>query len=63
MRLGVVGHRGYDRLPDVLGTLSRLAPALGLELRGLIDSPVTGAGGNREALAWLRKPGTDEVTS
>ena len=32
MRLGVVGHRGYDRLPDVLGTLSRLAPALGFAL-------------------------------
>lgn len=32
MRLGVVGHRGYDGLRDVLATLSRLAPALGLEL-------------------------------
>jgi NAD+ kinase len=33
MRLGVVGHRGYERLPDVLHTLLRLAPALDLELQ------------------------------
>jgi NAD+ kinase len=32
MRLGVVGHRGYERLPDVLDTLLRLAPPLGLRL-------------------------------
>ncbi len=32
IRLGVVGHRGYDELPAVLGTLQELAPALGLEL-------------------------------
>lgn len=31
-KLGVVGHRGYEGLPDVLATLRRLAPALGLEL-------------------------------
>ena len=33
MRVGVVGHRGYAGLPDVLRTVARLAPALGLELR------------------------------
>jgi len=32
IRLGVVGHRGYDELPGVLRTLKELAPALGLEL-------------------------------
>lgn len=32
IRLGVVGHRGYDELPGVLRTLQELAPALGLEL-------------------------------
>jgi NAD+ kinase len=32
IRLGVVGHQGYGGLADVLATLRRLAPALGLEL-------------------------------
>jgi NAD+ kinase len=32
IRLGVVGHLGYDELPGVLRTLNELAPALGLEL-------------------------------
>jgi NAD+ kinase len=32
MNVGVVGHRGYDGLPDVLRTLLRLAPGLGLNL-------------------------------
>ena len=31
-RLGVAGHIGYEGLPDVLATLRRLAPSLGLEL-------------------------------
>ncbi|HEY2065234.1 MAG TPA: NAD(+)/NADH kinase [Gemmatimonadaceae bacterium] len=31
-RLGVVGHLGYEGLPDVLATLRRLAPALDLSL-------------------------------
>lgn len=31
-RLGVVGHLGYDGLPQVLATLHRLAPSLGLSL-------------------------------
>ena len=32
IRLGVAGHLGYDGLSDVLATLRRLAPTLGLEL-------------------------------
>ena len=32
IRLGVVGHRGYEGLPGVLATLRRLAPALDLTL-------------------------------
>ena len=40
----------------VIDERARDLAALGLELRGLIDSPVAGAGGNREALAHLRRP-------
>ena len=39
-RLGVLGHRGYDGLQDVLAELQRLAPQLDLSLfveRGLLD--------------------------
>lgn len=32
MRVGVIGHSGYDDLPDILAGLLRLAPELGLEL-------------------------------
>lgn len=32
MRVGVIGHRGYTELPQILGTLLDIAPALGLEL-------------------------------
>ncbi len=32
MRVGVIGHTGYDDLPDILEGLLRLAPELGLEL-------------------------------
>jgi NAD+ kinase len=32
MRIGVVGHPGYERLPDVLATLARLAPSLDVTL-------------------------------
>jgi NAD+ kinase len=31
MRLGVIGHQGYDELPEILGTLFRLAPELAIE--------------------------------
>lgn len=33
MRVGVVGHRGYSGLPEVLRTLADLAPTLDLSLR------------------------------
>jgi NAD+ kinase len=39
-RLGVLGHRGYDGLQDVLAELQRMAPQLGVSLfveRGLQD--------------------------
>jgi NAD+ kinase len=42
MRLGVVGHRGYAGLSDILASLMRLAPELGLELHfeaGLVGAP------------------------
>ncbi|MEP6620601.1 MAG: NAD(+)/NADH kinase [bacterium] len=32
IRLGVVGHPGYDELPSVMATLHRLAPVLGISL-------------------------------
>jgi NAD+ kinase len=32
IRLGVVGHRGYARLPDLLQEVIRLSPELGLEV-------------------------------
>src|SRR5665647_977310 len=32
MRLGVIGHTGYEGLPEVLDGLFRLAPSLGLQL-------------------------------
>ncbi|HJP86032.1 MAG TPA: NAD(+)/NADH kinase [Gemmatimonadaceae bacterium] len=31
MRLGVIGHKGYEELPEILRTLFRAAPKLGLE--------------------------------
>ena len=31
MRLGVIGHQGYEELPEILRTLFRLAPTLGIE--------------------------------
>ena len=32
MRIGVVGHEGYDKLPAMLGLLDMLAPELGVKL-------------------------------
>lgn len=32
MRVGVIGHRGYVGLPEILGTLLDIAPSLGLTL-------------------------------
>ena len=45
IRVGVVGHQGYGDLAEVLATLRRLAPALGMRLsyeetlRSVADSP------------------------
>lgn len=46
LRLGVVGHRGYDELPAILHTLRERAPALGIALRfepDLLDAAGPGA--------------------
>jgi NAD+ kinase len=32
MRVGVIGHKGYEELPEMLRTLFRAAPGLGIEL-------------------------------
>ncbi len=56
MRLGVVGNRRYDGLPEVLRTLERLAPALGMTLVyevGLYDA----AGGGGAPWERLDDPG------
>ena len=40
MRIGVIGHRGYDGLAEIVQMLGRVAPELGLELLyepGLVD--------------------------
>jgi NAD+ kinase len=31
MRVGVIGHKGYEELPEILRTLFRVAPQLGIE--------------------------------
>jgi NAD+ kinase len=54
MRLGVIGHQGYDELPELLRTLFRLAPTLGIEAfleQGLHD--VAGKGARLEEPAAL----------
>jgi NAD+ kinase len=50
MRAGVIGHQGYDELPDILGRVSRTAPGLGLDLffeQGLHE--VAASGGRLES--------------
>ena len=54
MRLGVIGHQGYDGLPEILRTLFSLAPTLGIEAfleQGLHD--VAGKGARLEESAQL----------
>ena len=67
IRLGVVGHRGYPRLPDLLELIFRLAPDLGAEVyveEGLQDitlgaEPLALGGGNElDALITLGGDGT-----
>jgi NAD+ kinase len=49
MRLGVVGHRGYEQLPDVLHTLLRLSPALDVHL--YFERDLRDAAGDGEPLS------------
>ena len=65
IRLGVVGHLGYQDLPSVLRTLGELAPALGIELhyeRELFEVAKTGkpleSPGELDALLTLGGDGT-----
>ncbi len=54
MRLGVIGHQGYDELPEILRTLFSLAPTLGIEAfleQGLHD--LAGKGARLEEAAQL----------
>ncbi|MDP9119986.1 MAG: TlyA family RNA methyltransferase [Acidobacteriota bacterium] len=57
---GAVGKGGILRDPglrqQVVRSCAQSLAAQGLELAGLFDSPVTGAGGNRETFALLRAP-------
>jgi 23S rRNA (cytidine1920-2'-O)/16S rRNA (cytidine1409-2'-O)-methyltransferase len=56
---GEVGKGGVVRDPvqhaRVVGEVNDAARSLGLEVRGVIESPVTGADGNREFLALYEK--------
>jgi 23S rRNA (cytidine1920-2'-O)/16S rRNA (cytidine1409-2'-O)-methyltransferase len=51
---GILRDEGLRRR-TVEATAAALA-GLGLDLAGLVDSAVAGAGGNRESFAWLRRP-------
>jgi NAD+ kinase len=63
MRVGVVGHRGYTGLAEVLGALQRLGPELGLDLvyePGLHDAVGIGAPlGDEEPIDGLLTLGGD----
>ena len=50
MRLGVIGHRGYDGLMDILTFLEREAPAHGYELAYEDELLDLGDGVTREPL-------------
>ena len=47
-RLGVVGHRGYEELPDILETIVAVAPGLGLDL--CFEPDLLAAGGQGHVL-------------
>ena len=51
MRLGVVGHRGYRGLPEVLRTLTDVAPELGLSLH--FEEELREVAGNAQPIASL----------
>ncbi|HKY97229.1 MAG TPA: NAD(+)/NADH kinase [Gemmatimonadaceae bacterium] len=63
MRVGVIGHTGYEDLPDILNGLHRLAPELGVELMFEPDMlEVAGDGGelgNPESIDALITLGGD----
>src|SRR3982751_1569190 len=52
MRIGVIGHRGYDGLPEIVQMLERLAPELGLQLlyEGELVDLADGRGADRREL-------------
>jgi Predicted sugar kinase len=65
MRLGVIGHQGYEELPEFLRTLFRVSPGLGLALyfeQGLHEAAGSGARldepGQIDALLTLGGDGT-----
>jgi NAD+ kinase len=65
MRIGVIGHQGYDGLPEILALLASEAPRLGLELwyeSGLRQSAIGGGTltgpGELDALVSLGGDGT-----
>jgi NAD+ kinase len=45
IRLGVIGHQGYEKLADVLRSLAELSPRLGIRL--VIEEGLTGASADR----------------
>lgn len=47
MRVGVIGHTGYDELPDILRRLLRLGPELGLKLEFEQELHTVAAAGER----------------
>ncbi|MEO8194251.1 MAG: NAD(+)/NADH kinase [Gemmatimonadales bacterium] len=47
MRVGVIGHTGYDDLPEILDGLLRLAPELGLDLEFEAELYEVARGGGR----------------
>jgi 23S rRNA (cytidine1920-2'-O)/16S rRNA (cytidine1409-2'-O)-methyltransferase len=53
---GVVRDEGKHR--EVIENVKALAEGLGLEVRGVTESPITGPAGNREFLIYLMKHGT-----
>ncbi|HEX5577857.1 MAG TPA: NAD(+)/NADH kinase [Gemmatimonadaceae bacterium] len=47
MRVGVIGHTGYDELPEILGKLLKLAPELGLDLEFESELHAVAGGGRQ----------------
>jgi len=56
---GIVKDR--EQHQRVITEVNRVAEALGLEVGGLIESPIHGAEGNVEFLAWYRKAPASEA--